>query len=146
MNQRDYIVRPAIFAPWLLRAIAIAQRLTFLSPLPVLRGRVRVWVECQRIPKGDCPASLLSIIALIAADQYTVWYLATLPFIWLGSICAQPNLNLADGCLAYVAMIVGLVTIAFYKPLGAATLFGTMSGLYLSCIEKIMRMRPAPDN
>jgi hypothetical protein len=45
--------------------------------------------------------SILSIVAVVAAIKILWWALVSLPFIWIGSICAQPNLNLANGCLAY---------------------------------------------
>ena len=89
--------------------------------------------------------AILSVIAIVAAFQGSWWFLVSLPFIWLGSVCAQPNLNLANGCLAYLAIIVGFAVTAFFRPLGFAILAGTMSGFYISAIEKRIRMRPAPD-
>jgi hypothetical protein len=89
--------------------------------------------------------SILSVIAVCVAVQQSWWYLASLPFIWLGSVCAQPNLNLANGCLAYLAMIVGFVVAALFQPLGLAIIAGAMSGFYVSAIEKRIRARPAPD-
>lgn len=88
---------------------------------------------------------ILSLIAIVVSVQMSWWFLVSLPFIWLGSVSAQPNLNLAGGCLGYSAMIVGLVLLAMYRPLGTAILAGAMSGFYLSAIEKWIRMRPAPD-
>jgi hypothetical protein len=95
-------------------------------------------------PAVFAPA-ILSVIALVAAVQESWWFLAALPFVWLGSICAQPNLNLANGCLAYLAMIVGFAVTAFFRPLGLAIVAGAMSGFYVSALEKWIRMRPAPD-
>jgi hypothetical protein len=88
---------------------------------------------------------ILSVIAIVASAQVSWWFMVSLPFIWLGSVSAQPNLNLANGCLAYLAMIVGFVVLALYRPLGIAILAGAMSGFYVSAIEKWIRMRPAPD-
>jgi hypothetical protein len=82
---------------------------------------------------------------VVAAFLDSWWWLTALPFIYLGSICAQPNLNLADGCLAYVAMLVGFGTVLWFKPLGLAIAAGAMAGFYLSAIEKRVRMRPVPD-
>jgi hypothetical protein len=88
---------------------------------------------------------VLSVATVVHAVQDSWWFLAALPFIWLGSVCAQPNLNLANGCLAYLAMMVGVAVAALHRPLGIAILAGAISGFYASAIEKWIRMRPAPD-
>jgi hypothetical protein len=95
-------------------------------------------------PAVFAPA-VLSVVAVAFAIQDSWWFLAALPFIWLGSVCAQPNLNLANGCLAYLAMLVGIGVTALFRPLGIAILAGAFSGFYVSAIEKRIRMRPAPD-
>ena len=104
MTPRAHIIRPALFAP-----------------------------------------AVLSAIAVVGAVQWSWWSLAALPFIWLGSLCAQPNLNGANGCLAYLAIFVGIALIPLFKALGIAMLTGSMCGFYLSTVEKWPRMRPAPD-
>jgi hypothetical protein len=71
------------------------------------------------------------------------WFLAAVPCVWLASLCAQPNLNFANGCLAYVLMIVGVVLMRLFLPLGSAVLAGTVCGFYLSAIEKWIFMREA---
>jgi hypothetical protein len=88
---------------------------------------------------------VLSAFAIVVAAWVSWWFLVAVPFVWLGSICAQPNLNLADGCLAYVTIIVGLAVLPFFRPVGLAIVVGTISGLYASAVEKGIRMRPAPD-
>ena len=95
-------------------------------------------------PAVFAPA-VLAVIAVVAAVQESWWFLAALPFIWLGSVCAQPNLNLANGCLAYLAMLVGCGLLLVFRPLGLAILAGAVSGFYVSALEKWIRMRPAPD-
>src|SRR5688572_12370918 len=95
-------------------------------------------------PAVFAPA-VLSVGAVVLSVQDSWWFLAALPFIWLGSVCAQPNLNLANGCLAYLAMLVGVGVTALSRPLGIAILAGAISGFYVSAIEKRIRMRPAPD-
>jgi hypothetical protein len=95
-------------------------------------------------PAVFAPA-VLSVVAVVFAIQDSWWFLAALPFIWLGSVCAQPNLNLANGCLAHLAMLVGVGVTALFRPLGIAILAGAISGFYFSAIEKRIRMRPAPD-
>src|SRR5665213_1057699 len=69
-------------------------------------------------PAVFAPA-ILSVIAIVSAFQESWWFLVSLPFIWLGSTCAQPNLNLANGCLGYLAMVVGFAVMAIFKPLGS---------------------------
>ena len=86
--------------------------------------------------------SILSVAAVIAAIRISWWALVSLPFIWLGSICAQPNLNLANGCLAYLAMLIGFAVAVLNRPLGAAIWAGAIAGFYLSAIEKRLRARP----
>jgi hypothetical protein len=97
------------------------------------------------VPPALFAPVLLSLAAGYLAIHDSPWFLAALPFIWLGSICASPNLNLANGCLAYLAIIVGVILITVFRPLGIAILAGAATGLYASAIEKWMRMRPAPD-
>jgi len=89
--------------------------------------------------------AILGVIAIALGVLHSPWFFAALPFIWLGSICAQPNLNLANGCLAYLAMLLGVIVLAVFRPLGIAILGGAISGFYVSAIEKGTRMRPAAD-
>ena len=89
--------------------------------------------------------AILTVVAIVFSVQESWWLLASLPFIWLGSVCAQPNLNLVNGCLAYLAMLVGFGVLALFRPLGIAIVAGAMSGFYVSAIEKMIRMRLAPD-
>jgi hypothetical protein len=65
---------------------------------------------------------VLAAIAIVVAVRESLWALAALPFIYLGSISAQPNLNLANGCLAYLAMVAGFLVLALFRPLGFAIL------------------------
>ena len=85
---------------------------------------------------------ILSVVAVVFAVQESWWYLVALPAIWLGSICAQPNANLVNGCLAYLTMMIGVAVIGFFRPLGIAIFFGATSGFYFSVIEKRVRARP----
>src|SRR5580765_4330529 len=95
-------------------------------------------------PAVFAPAGL-SVAAAVLAFQGSWWFLAALPFIWLGSVCAQPNMNLADGFLACLAMIVGAAVTVFFRPLGTAIFAGAAFGFVVSAFEKRIRMRPAPD-
>ena len=89
--------------------------------------------------------SILSVLSILMAVEDSSWFLASLPFIWLGSVCAQPNLNLANGCLAYLAILVGFVILVVYRPLGLPILVGALGGFYASAFEKWIRMRPSPE-
>lgn len=101
-------------------------------------------VLCYCVPPAIFAPSVLAIVFIALARQLSWWFLIALPFVYLGSICAQPNLNLADGCLAYLAMILGFILLAFFKPVGIPILLGTVSSYYASAVEKWMRMRPVP--
>src|SRR5437762_4288232 len=86
--------------------------------------------------------TILSLIFVVLCLRESWWFLAALPFVWLGSICAQPNLNLVNGCLAYVSIVVGFALVMLFKPLGLAILAGSLSGFYISAVEKRLRARP----
>lgn len=90
-------------------------------------------------PAVVAPASL-SLAALVVAITVTWWWLAAIPFIWLGSICAQPNFNLADGCLTYLSVGAALIVLRFHPPLGHAILAGAIAGYLFAFAEKMIRM------
>ena len=89
--------------------------------------------------------AILTVVAIVASAVWSWWWLAAIPFVWLGSICAQPNLNLADGCLSYVAGGVALIVVRFHAPLGLAILAGVISGYVLAFAEKMLTMKPLPN-
>jgi hypothetical protein len=68
-----------------------------------------------------------------------VWALAALPFIILGSLCAAPNLNLANGILVLLCVVVGLVVAHFHRELGTWIFMGAGISWLLSSIEKRVR-------
>lgn len=71
------------------------------------------------------------------------WILCCIPFIILGSLCSAPNLNLADGCLAIISILLGLVIAAWILlPLGTAICMGSGAGLICGAIEKRIRLKP----
>ena len=80
------------------------------------------------------------VIALALVDS--PWWLLSIPFAVYASLSAQPNLNLADGCLAYLAIIIGFGIIYFHRPSGIAICFGTLEGFYLSAFEKRLTAKP----
>jgi hypothetical protein len=99
----------------------MGQRLFFI-PMPV-------WVP-----------GVLSLLALGGA-YFSLWFLLALPFVWLGAICSAPNFNLADGCLAVVAMAVGFV-VAFFWPPGFIISVSTFVSWFLCAFERGVRARP----
>ena len=82
------------------------------------------------------------VLAVVVSFVWSSWALVSIPFIWLGALCAQPNLNLADGCLAYLAVLASFVLGLFHPSIGLAIGIGTLSAYCLSVIEKTFRMRP----
>ena len=66
---------------------------------------------------------LLAIGAAWLAIAVNPWALLAIPFIVLGSMCAAPNLNLADGFLAIFAMVLGLVAANCFRDAGSAVFF-----------------------
>lgn len=82
------------------------------------------------------------MLAIVAAALSSLWWMASIPFIWLGSVCAQPNLNLADGCLSYVAAGIGLIVLLFHPALGQAIFTGVICGYIAGFIEKLITMKP----
>lgn len=79
-------------------------------------------------------------IALAFVDS--PWWLLSIPCAVYASLCAQPNLNLADGCVAYFMFIVGFAIIYFHRPSGIAICFGTLASFCLSALEKRLTAKP----
>ena len=96
-------------------------------------------------PAVVAPAAL-AVIALAAAIVFSWWWLAAIPFIWIGSICAEPNLNLAAGCLTYLSAGAGWFLLHSHPPLGIAIMTGAIAGYILSFVEKTIRMHPVRDD
>jgi hypothetical protein len=68
----------------------------------------------RRILKS--PYGILVLLVAYAAWQSNWWLLFGVPLIYLGWVCAAPNLNLADGCLPQLVVIVGLILGAMVSP------------------------------
>jgi hypothetical protein len=85
---------------------------------------------------------VLGLTAAYFEVTYDYWVLCAIPFIVLGSICAAPNLNLADGFLVIVFVLLGIVVSIWRSRLGNAMVFGSMAGSIGGAIEKRIRMRP----
>jgi hypothetical protein len=83
--------------------------------------------------------------AVVVGNFHSAWALAAVPFIWLGSLCSAANFNLANGCLAMIAVVLGIVLAFWFKPIGLAIGIGAFSGWVLSGMEKAISLRPATD-
>jgi hypothetical protein len=94
------------------------------------------------VPPAIAAPILLACVAIALAISDTLWFLLALPFIYLGSVCAAPNLNLADGFPAIVAVFLGLIVTLFKLESGAAIAGGTTASLLLSALEKRLRAKP----
>lgn len=84
-------------------------------------------------------ARLVPVFLLIAtiwmSFAISSWWLLSIPFVAVGWMCAVPNLSLANGMPAYLAMIGGFILLKFHQPSGAAVVTGAMAGFYLSALE-----------
>lgn len=89
---------------------------------------------------------LLSIGAVALGVTTNTWALVAIPFIVLGSVCAAPNHNLADGFLVIVASIIGLVVSKYHQDIGNSIFLGTVSSWFLSSFEKRYRAAPIYDD
>lgn len=110
------------------------------------RPRIDSPRQRYRIYPAIVAPSFLTLGALFAAITVTWWWIAAIPFIWLGSICAQPNLNLADGCLTYLSVGAALIVMPFHPPLGLAIMAGAIAGYLFGFAEKLIRTNPINDN
>lgn len=80
-------------------------------------------------------------IAITLAIAESMWWLLAIPFAILASICAQPNLNLSDGCLACFSIFIGFGIAFLHWPSGVAIFAGTIVSYFLSAIEKTLTAR-----
>ena len=80
--------------------------------------------------------------AVVFAFLYSMWWLLAIPFAVLASFCGQPNLNLANGCLAYLSIVVGCGIAFFHRESGLAVCLGAPSSLFLSALEKGVTAKP----
>ena len=85
---------------------------------------------------------LLAVGAVAIGITQSTWWFLSIPFIVVGWISAAPNLNLANGMLAYLSMVVGFVLFHFHKQSGLAVVAGAMGGFYLCAIEMRLTAKP----
>jgi hypothetical protein len=92
------------------------------------------------------PAVVAPIIASAViigfAFTWSSWALIGIPFAVLGTICGQPNLNLADGCLPLIVIAIGLLTATFHREIGMAIAASSLGGMLAGAAEKTLRMVP----
>ncbi len=100
------------------------------------------------VPRVIYAPVILSCVVLALTLLDSAWMLDALPFVWLGASGAAPNLNLANGCMAYLAMIAGCMILIFHahECLGILILVGAASGYYTGVLEQRIRMRPFDKN
>lgn len=108
----------------------------------VMNENVRKVPIGYRIRPAVVAPLLVSGVAVVFAIQYSVWWLLAIPFAVLASFCGQPNLNLADGCLAYLSIMIGCGIAIFHRESGLAIFFGAFISLYLSALEKRLTAKP----
>ena len=87
------------------------------------------------------PIALLAGAIWMGVSETPWWYLS-IPLIVVGWFCATPNLNMADGCLAYLCIVGGFVLLGFHRPSGFAIVAGVMAGFYLSAVEMRVTAKP----
>ena len=85
---------------------------------------------------------LVTAAAICFAAVDSVWWLLGIPFAILASFCAQPNFNLADGSLAYLAGLLGIALFFFHERVGLAISIGSGAGFVLSGVEKWITAKP----
>jgi hypothetical protein len=95
-----------------------------------------------RVPLAVFVPVILCVGALALVLEGNLWWLLALPFVVLGSLCAAPNLNLADGFLTMVAVIIGVVISQFHAEAGTPIIWGAFASWLLSSFEKRIRMKP----
>ncbi len=51
-------------------------------------------------------------------------------------------MNLADGCISYLALVAGVVILFFHPLLGGSIFIGTATSYVFSVLEKNLRAKP----
>jgi hypothetical protein len=98
---------------------------------------------CYLIKPAIASPVIVCFGLIIAAFVMSPWALTAMPFAILASFCAQPNCNMADGCLAYASMAVGLfLWIVIQHPAGGPIILGTLASYSLAVVEKTYRAKP----
>lgn len=77
---------------------------------------------------------VVTIVGLALTSSF--WWLVGIPFAILGTLCGQPNLNFVDGCLVWIAILLGAIIAPFHREIGGAIAISSMAGWILGAIEK----------
>jgi len=97
------------------------------------------------VPPAIIVPIALSAVAIWLSLTRTAWTLIALPFILLGSVCAAPNFNLADGFIALIAMMAGMILLWVHPFSGEPVCMGSFFSWTLSSVEKRIRAVPIRD-
>ena len=98
------------------------------------------------IPPAKIAPITLAAFAICLGIVFTPWMFAALPFIYLGSICASPNFNLADGFLVLISIIFGVGVLLLKKDIGLIIIISVSSSWILSAIEKAITAKPQKED
>ncbi|MDD2238208.1 MAG: hypothetical protein PHG65_13470 [Kiritimatiellae bacterium] len=85
---------------------------------------------------------LLAVAAVTMGITQSAWWFLSVPLVAVGWMCAAPNLNLADGMLAYLAIFTGFILLKFHEQSGLAVLAGAAVSFYLCAIEMRVTAKP----
>ena len=99
-----------------------------------------------RVPLAVIAPVVLVVATVFLAIAVSPWSLVAVPFILLGSLCAAPNMNLANGLLAIVAILLGIGVAYLHREVGSAIVLGTVASWFLSSLEKRWRAIPVYDD
>lgn len=97
---------------------------------------------CYRLKPAIVAPIIVCGIVIVLAFVDSPWWALSIPFAVYASLCAQPNMNLANGCLAYIAIMIGFGIMFFHSPSGKAICLGTLASFYLSAFEKRLTAKP----
>lgn len=100
----------------------------------------------DRFPPIVVTPIVLTIIALAIGFDISRWYLAAIPFIWLGAFFSTTGK--LTGCVLFfpfLSIFSGFILSFFNEPLGIAIATGTCLGFILATLEKINYLRPPED-
>lgn len=84
----------------------------------------------------------LQVAAVALAIVLSPWWLLSIPFVVIGSVCTAPNLNLINGLLSYLSMLAGFLLIRFHEPSGLAILAGIIPSFFGSALEMRIFAKP----
>lgn len=87
-------------------------------------------------------APIFLCVLAITLSIDTPWALIAIPFIGIGWLSAAPNFNFADGLIAMIFSVMGLITSSVRGDIGIPIMLGTFSGWLLCSLEMALRKVP----